>query len=34
MKFVVFTLSGLKVKDGGFKVQFVKVLSDLIDVII
>jgi len=33
VKFVFFTLNGLKVKVGGIRVKFVKFVSDLIDVI-
>jgi len=33
VKFVLFTLRGLKVKVCGFRVKFVKVVSDLRDVI-
>ena len=31
MKFVLVTLSGLKVKEGGFRVKFVSDLMDVID---
>jgi len=31
VKFVLFTLSGFKVKMGGFKVKFVSDLMDVID---
>jgi len=33
VKFVLFTLSGLRVKVDGIRVKFVKFVSDLMDVI-
>jgi len=33
LKFVLFTLSGLKVKEGEFRINLLKFMSDLLDVI-